>query len=125
MTTRSPPKDASLPQFSSDGRRLYFLMANGHTRDRELWSEDLVSGKMEQVLKGYSMESYSISRDGKKVAFAMKDPSGRSSLWIAPISRRSSPVHLSSAAVEDSPFFCRMVIWFSARSRAARTFSIE
>jgi eukaryotic-like serine/threonine-protein kinase len=96
---------ASLPQFSSDGRRLYFLLANGQTSDHELWSEDLVSGKMDQVLKGYPMEGYSISRDGKVVAFVMKDGSSHSSLWIAPISRRSSPVHLSSAAVEDSPFF--------------------
>ena len=106
---------ASSPQFSSDGRRLYFLLANGQTSDHELWSEDQVSGKMDQVLKGYPMEGYStstdgkegysISRDGKEVAFVMKDGSGRSSLWIAPTSRRSSPVHLSSAAVEDSPFF--------------------
>jgi Tol biopolymer transport system component len=96
---------ASLPQFSADGRRLYFLMTNGQTRDQELWSEDLVSGKMEQVLQGYPMETYSISRDGKEVAFVMNDRSGHSSLWIALTSRRSSPVHLSSAAVEDSPFF--------------------
>jgi eukaryotic-like serine/threonine-protein kinase len=35
----------------------------------------------------------------------MTDQSGRSSLWIAPTNHRSSPVHLSSPAVEDSPFF--------------------
>jgi Tol biopolymer transport system component len=103
---------ASSPQFSSDGRRLYFLIAKGQTRDQELWSEDLVSGKLEQVLQGYPMENYSvleenysISRDEKKVAFVMTDQTGRSNIWIAPTSRRSSPVHLSSAAVEDSPFF--------------------
>jgi Tol biopolymer transport system component len=103
---------ASSPQFSSDGRSLYFLMAKGQTRDQVLWREDLASGKMEQVLQGYPMdmqgypmENYSISRDGKKVAFVMTDQSGGSSLWIAPTSHRSSPVHLSSAAVEDSPFF--------------------
>jgi len=96
---------ASSPQFSADGRRLYFLLANGQTSGHELWSEDLVGGKMEQVLMGYPMENYSISGDGKEVAFVMTDKSGRSSLWIAPTSRRSSPVHLSSAAVEDSPFF--------------------
>ena len=102
---------ASSPRFSLDGRRLYFLKANSQTSDHELWSEDLVSEKMEQVLKGYPMETsfilenYSISGDGKEVAFVMKGKAGRSSLWIAPTSRRSSPVHLSSAAVEDSPFF--------------------
>jgi len=96
---------ASLPKFSTDERSLYFLMASGQTRDRELWRQDLASGKMEQVLHGYPMESYSVSNDGKKVAFVMTDPSGRSGLWVAPTNRRSSPVHLSSAAVEDSPFF--------------------
>lgn len=96
---------ASSPKFSADGRSLCFLMAIGQTRDQELWREDLVSGKMEQVLHGYPMENYSVSQDGKEVAFVMTDQSGRASLWIAPTSRRSSPVHLSSAAVEDSPFF--------------------
>jgi hypothetical protein len=36
---------------------------------------------------------------------AMKDQSGHTNVWIAPTSRRSSPVRISSAAVEDSPFF--------------------
>jgi hypothetical protein len=51
------------------------------------------------------MQDYSISQDGKEVAFSMTDQSGRSNLWIAPVSHRSSPVRISSAAVEDSPFF--------------------
>ncbi len=96
---------ASLPKFSTDERSLYFLMASGQTRDQELWRQDLASGKMEQVLNGYPMESYSLSNDSKEVAFVMTDASGRSGLWVAPTSRRSSPVHISSAAVEDSPFF--------------------
>ena len=97
--------NAFSPTFSSDGRSLYFLMANGQTRGAELWVKDLNSGKVERVLPDYPMESYSVSRDGKQVAFSMNDQSGRSNLWIAPTSRRSSPVHISSAAVEDSPFF--------------------
>ena len=109
--------DASSPTFSQDGRSLYFLMANGQTRGTELWvkdlsSPDLNSGKMDRVMPGYTIQSnsiersrYSISRDGKQVAFAMVDQSGRSSLWVAPTSRRSSPRPIPSAAVEDSPFF--------------------
>jgi hypothetical protein len=96
---------ASSPEFSSDGRSLYFLMRNGQTPGQELRVKDLVSEKVDRVLPGYPMQSYSISKDGKEIAFAMKDPSGRSNLWIAPTNRRSSPVHISSAAVEDSPFF--------------------
>jgi Tol biopolymer transport system component len=109
--------DASSPTFSSDGRSLYFLMANGQTHGAELWvkdlsSGDLNSGKVDRVVPGYPMQSnsierlsYSISQDGKEVAFAMMDQSGRSNLWVAPTNRRSSPRHISSAAVEDTPFF--------------------
>jgi serine/threonine protein kinase len=109
--------DAKLPTFSSDGRSLYFLMANGQTRGTELWvkdlsSGDLSSGKLDRVVPGYTLQSdsierhsYSISQDGKEVAFAMMDQSGRSNLWVAPTNHRSSPQHISSAAVEDSPFF--------------------
>jgi serine/threonine protein kinase len=97
--------NTTTPRFSSDGRSLYFLMANGQTRGIELWVKDLGSGKVEKVLPNYPIEHYSVSRDGKEVAFSMSDQSGRSNLWIAPTSRRSSPVHIASAAVEDTPLF--------------------
>ena len=97
--------NAQSPRFSSDGHRLYFLMANGQTQGQELWDKDLGTGRVDRVLPGYPMLAYSISKDGKQLAFAMDKPSGRSSLWIAPINRRSSPVHLASTATEDSPFF--------------------
>ncbi len=97
--------NTSSPAFSSDGHNLYFLKANGQTRGEELWIKELDSGKEEKVLPEYPILGYSVSRDGKEVAFAMKDQSGRPNLWVAPTSRRSSPVRLSSAAVADSPFF--------------------
>ena len=97
--------NAVAPSFSSDGNSLYFLMANGQTRGYELRVTELNSGKVERLLPGYSMVSYSISRDGKAVAFAVNDQSGHSSLWVAPTNRRSSPVRISSAASEDSPHF--------------------
>ena len=97
--------NTSSPAFSADGRKLYFLKANGQTRGNELWSKELNSGKEERVLPDYPILGYSVSRDGKELAFAMKDQSGHTNLWIAPTSRRSSPVRISSAAVEDSPFF--------------------
>jgi hypothetical protein len=92
-------------------------MANGQTHGAELWvkdlsSADLNSGKMDRVVPGYPMQSnsieghsYSISQDGKEVAFTMIDQSGHSNIWVAPTNRRSSPQHISSAIVEDSPFF--------------------
>jgi eukaryotic-like serine/threonine-protein kinase len=108
--------NAIAPEFSSDGNSLYFLMTNGQTSEYELWVEDLRDGKTERLLPGYSMGSgsmlqfgsdhpYAISRDGKQVAFAMKDQSGHNGLWVAPANRRSSPVRISSVGIEDSPFF--------------------
>jgi eukaryotic-like serine/threonine-protein kinase len=96
---------ASSPQFSSDGQKLYFLMANDQTRGQELWIKDVTGGSPERVLPGYSMQEYSISHDGKKVAFAMTDQGSRTNLWVSPLSHRSSPQRIFSAAVEDSPFF--------------------
>ena len=97
--------NALMPLFSSDGNKLYFLMDNGQTRGHELWVKDLTSGKVDRVLPGYSMEEYTVSQDGKEIAFTMSDQSGRSSLWVAPTSRRSSPLRISSTASEDSPHF--------------------
>jgi eukaryotic-like serine/threonine-protein kinase len=112
--------NAVAPSFSSDGNRLYYLMANGQTPGYELWVKDLTGEKAigekatgektEKVLPGYSMEGYSVSRDGKEVAFAMRDPSdpsGHSSLWIAATDHRYSPkrISLAGSEPEDSPFF--------------------
>ncbi|MGB2900760.1 MAG: protein kinase [Candidatus Acidiferrum sp.] len=97
--------NAVAPSFSPDGNNLYFLMANGQTHGYELWVTELNSGKVERLLPGYSMAGYSVSRDGKAVAFAVNDQSGHSSLWVAPTNRRTSPVRISSTASEDSPHF--------------------
>jgi Tol biopolymer transport system component len=96
---------AGRPSFSSDGTALYFLMVSGQSQVVELWVKDLIGGKMDKVLPGYSMANYSVSRDGKQVAFAASDAPGHASLRIAPMNRRSSPVRISSTEIEDSPFF--------------------
>jgi Tol biopolymer transport system component len=97
--------NAREPSFSSDEKSLYFLMVDGQSHLSELWMKDLSSGKMDRVLPGHSMDSYSVSHDGKQVAFAADDSSGHASIWIAPTNRRSSPVRISSTEVEDSPHF--------------------
>jgi serine/threonine protein kinase len=94
------------PQYSGDGRALYFLMSSGDSGSFELWRRDLSTGQQEKLLPGYAIEdAFSISRDGKYVAFSMRDKSGRSALWIAPTNRRSSPVKLTTSDNEDTPFF--------------------
>jgi serine/threonine protein kinase len=94
------------PAFSSDGKKLYYLVGNGQTAGFELQVKDLAAGNAESVLPGYFMQDYSVSNDGKQVVFAANDPSGHSSLWVAPTNRRTSPVRISPAtAIDDSPFF--------------------
>jgi serine/threonine protein kinase len=97
--------DAAAPSFSPDGNKLFLLMGGGQTPDYELWSTELPAGKMARLLPGYAIEEYSISRDGLQVAFTKLDPSGRPGLWIAPTNKRSSPLRVSSSAIEDSPHF--------------------
>ncbi len=92
------------PSFSADGSRLYFFM-RGNSDGGSLFVKDLASGKVDNVLPGYDIDAYSISRDGKRVVFAREDSSGHSNLWIATTDHRSSPVHIPSAVTEDSPAF--------------------
>ena len=91
--------------FRSMATVFYFLLNNGQTAGAELSVKDLSSGKIDKLLPGYSIEEYSVSHDGKLLAFTMNDPGGHPSIWIAPTDRRSSPARISSAGVEDSPHF--------------------
>ncbi len=110
--------NAIQPTFSTDGTKLYYLMFNGQTTGFELWAREMAGGKTERVLPGYSMDGYSVSRDGKQIAFEMTDQGERSGLWVVATNRRSPPVHIApfanrpsasirvgSSAIEDSPFF--------------------
>src|SRR5580704_10268891 len=96
---------ATQPTFAANESKIYYLMVSGQTPGFELWSKELASGKVEEVLPGQAMKSYSISSDGKKVAFAVKDSNDHSSIWVAPTDRSSSPVRISSPASEDTPLF--------------------
>jgi serine/threonine protein kinase len=97
--------DTGGASFSSDGKKLYYWMSIGQTNKAELWVREVASGRAERVLPGYSMNQYSVSQDGKQIAFAMVDQSGHSGLWVAHTDHRSSPLHIVSSAIEDSPAF--------------------
>jgi serine/threonine protein kinase len=94
------------PSFSSDGKRLYYLMTSGQRPGYELQVKDLTSGDTESPLPGYFVEDYSVSKDGKEIALAVNDKDGHPGLWVAPTNRRSSPTRISPpTAIDDSPFF--------------------
>src|SRR4029077_16508937 len=103
--------DTSRSTFSSDARQLYYLKRSGPSGKAEIWVTDLASGQSQNLLPGYGVEgelvlkNYAISRDGKRIAFAMQDEKGLSHVWVASTGRRSSPLRLESQESEDSPFF--------------------
>src|SRR5260370_7562446 len=91
--------NAIAPSFSADGNSLYYLMTSGQSSDYELWVKHLRDGKVERLLPGYSMasgsmlqfssrQSYSISRDEKQIAFAMKYQTALPGLWTPPTNPR-------------------------------------
>ncbi|HUL34861.1 MAG TPA: protein kinase [Candidatus Eisenbacteria bacterium] len=99
------------PTLSKDGKRIYFLKESGERRLAQLWRTDLTSGRSEELLPGYNVaetfgwKNYTVSADEKRVAFIMRDGKNGTSLWIAPIDRRSSPRLLGSGRVADTPYF--------------------
>jgi eukaryotic-like serine/threonine-protein kinase len=105
--------DSSHSSFSSDGNTLFFLKRNGPNLRSEISSANLQTAQSEVMLPGYDLEepgidsnNYNVSRDGKWIAFAVKDEHGISHLWIASSSRRTSPKQLdASSPGEDSPLF--------------------
>jgi hypothetical protein len=86
-------------------------MQSGQTPDWELWVTELASGKRNRIFPGYGVQpgfattNYSVSKDGKQVAFARKDSTGISHLWLGTTDHRSSPREIPSEVNEDSPFF--------------------
>ena len=103
--------NSSESTFTRDGSTLYYLRSTGREEVAELWRTDLAKGQSERVLPGYEIEvntegkDYSLSPDGKRIAFVRKDAKRISHLWIASTDRRSSPQQLPSDDNEDSPYF--------------------
>ncbi len=63
---------ASAAHFSADGKNLYYVLSNGQKSALELWVKDLASGKTERLLSSIPSRSYSVSHDGKQIAFVIE-----------------------------------------------------
>ena len=94
---------ASLPRFSRDGKRVFFLRRGSPDGANELWVADVVSGNGERVLPGFSMVSFDMSDDGKQLVFGTS-PGQKAQIWLADI-EKPSPAKLIASAGEDSPYF--------------------
>ncbi len=99
---------AYLPSLSSDGHTLYYLVGKngGKHLSGELWLSDLGSSHKEQLLPGISIARYSVSPDGRSVAFTRADSHSHSGLWIWSLDRHASPRQLQTAD-SDRPIFAR------------------
>ena len=105
--------NAGWPSLSMDGKKLYYLVRRESVDDRiaassaagGLWVFDLDSKRSERLLPGLSMNRYTVSNDGKRVAFSAPDAEGKSHLWLASLNRRFSPRQFPSTVEESSPVF--------------------
>jgi dipeptidyl aminopeptidase/acylaminoacyl peptidase len=109
---------ASLPRFSPDGKKLYFLLrshANRHYVSGGLWGADLETGQRERLLPSFLVKDYSISPDGKSISFVAIAETGDTSVWLAKLDGRAAPRRLSSLDA-DQPFFGNNdYVYFSGR----------
>jgi hypothetical protein len=105
LSTEGYADDARPPWFSSDGKRVYYLLRHDSPESpNELWRADLGSGVSEAVLPGVSMREYDISKDETEVVFTTQPAGQTSQLWIAPLNR-SGPPRTIGATGEVQPHF--------------------
>ena len=101
---------AERPEFSRDGKYVYYLVpargAAGHQFiSGQLFRANLETGGNEPLVPGFLMTGYSLSPDGKRVMFSAADPQGRVRLWMADFDLRTSPQQFASTVDEDQPSF--------------------
>jgi eukaryotic-like serine/threonine-protein kinase len=102
---------AVYPQFSADGKKLYYLVRREGVGDQistvlvsgELWVADLETGQSQRLLPNFLVTGYSISHDGTEIVFSAKDEKNRPHLWLASLDFRFPPRQFSSSANEDEP----------------------
>ena len=84
---------------SSDGARLFYMMARSGSdvdRGNELWVFDLHSGQASKALPGIAVVDYSLSRDGKRVVYEVRNDDGSHLLWSASLDHRFTPKELAN-----------------------------
>ena len=97
------------PQFSRDGKKLYYLVRrhglSGQFVQGELWVADLANNRSERALPGFEVSGFAVSPDGKDVVFAVTDKDNVPGLWLASLDLQFSPRRFPSSVSEDQPYF--------------------
>jgi eukaryotic-like serine/threonine-protein kinase len=99
---------AESPQFSPDGKYIYYLVpprgaAGSQFTSGRLVRADLEAGNNEPLLPGFEMSWYSPTPDGRRVVFSAKNAQGHDRLWVADLNLRSSPQQFATTVDEDHP----------------------
>ena len=83
---------ATLPKFSPDGKRLFYLLrrtaAGGVV---ELRVMDLATEKSDRVLPDFSVVDYAVSPDEREVAVTTRAADRSLEIWVAALDRRTAP----------------------------------
>jgi serine/threonine protein kinase/Tol biopolymer transport system component len=110
----------SLPTFSSDGKKLYYLARAGGEAGilrGGLWTMDLDSGDRNRLLPDYLMEHYGISSDGQRVVFVSPSGTGRSGVWLASLDGSSAPRQLTASDGLRVFFGAQGDVYFAAQEK--------
>ncbi len=118
MAALADPRTGS--PFSPDGKKLYYVVRRTPGREifsavavGELWEYDLESGTAHAVMPGFSITQFSLSPDGREVAFSVLADDGTQNIWVAPLERSSSPRMLQTNA--ERPRFTPGFIYYIKR----------
>jgi eukaryotic-like serine/threonine-protein kinase len=98
---------ASVPRFSPDGKRLYYLLRSKSNRryvSGELWSANLEAGTRDRLFPEFLLADYNLSSDGRRMIFAAIGDDGKTNIWLAPLDGRTAPRRLSNLNA-DRAFF--------------------
>jgi dipeptidyl aminopeptidase/acylaminoacyl peptidase len=80
VSTAAFDVDAGAPQWTAEGNRVMFL--SGKRAYNEVFAYDLTTGAYRQLTTGRTLQSMSISRDGKTIALAMDAPDAASDIYV-------------------------------------------
>jgi Tol biopolymer transport system component len=86
----SPEGSATAPQFSGDGKRVYYLLRKNGSDTNELWTTERASGISKAALPSVPLIDFDVSRDEQQVAFTTRNSSD-SQIFIAPLDGSAPP----------------------------------